>query len=456
MQRAITSQLDAYRTPLISMAVLVGFTLALFGVQRVGMPIWTLMIPVIGAAYLLITLQKPMIGLVAVICVFFVPIRLDIGVSLLQTVGGGTAALLMVWFLYTKRGLVFGKIQAPLLLLGVMILVSIWFSMDATRTTFYFRRWVFNMMFVMLMLNLVTTFDVFKKIIWSVMIMAAVNSIAGVIGYASASEHNYRSTGLMENANSFGHLAALAFPLALYQYIYRRGWMRVAGFALLIILTGGIVASVSRGALLSVMVVFAVTLWRERQRAIPLLIVVAVAVAATPLLPEYYQDRVGNLAVDIKNSVMVNNDRGLTSRGYLNSAGLKIWSTHPILGVGIGNFGYYYVQREFVEDLAGSEQTIAHNIYIQALAEMGVVGAFLLLWIMLQSAKSILRARKLSEAYQDRLVYFRAIEMMALAILVSTATYGSLMNNDFWMFIGLTAIASRVAADQPEPMAKPA
>ena len=41
MQRAFTSQLDAYRTPLISMAVLVGFTLALFGVQRVGMPIWT-------------------------------------------------------------------------------------------------------------------------------------------------------------------------------------------------------------------------------------------------------------------------------------------------------------------------------------------------------------------------------------------------------------------------------
>jgi hypothetical protein len=66
---------------------------------------------------------------------------------------------------------------------------------------------------------------------------------------------------------------------------------------------------------------------------------------------------------------------------------------------------------------------------------------------MYQSGRSILRASKMSEEYSDRVVYFRAIEMMALAILVSTATYGRLMNNDFWMFVGLTAIASRVAAD---------
>jgi len=189
----------------------------------------------------------------------------------------------------------------------------------------------------------------------------------------------------------------------------------------------------------------AVTLFRERRRLLPLLLVIGLAAAATPFLPDYFQERVGNLAMDIKNSVMVGQDRNLTSRGYLNSSGLKIWSAHPIVGVGIGNFGHYYVQRDFTGELSGSDATIAHNIYIQALAEMGVVGFAILAWLLISSGRSIWRARADSEPDSQEWIYFGALQMMALAILASTASYGSLMNNDLWMFIGLTAVASRVS-----------
>jgi O-antigen ligase len=421
------------------------FTAMLFGVLKLGFPIWSLTFIVAAVAYIFFTIHRPIVGLIAVICVFFIPIRLEIGVSLLQAVGAGTAALLLLWFLYERREIVFGKIQIPLLLLGLLIVTSLWFSLDPERTTFYFRRWVFNMMFVLLLMNLVTSFSVFKRVIWAVMIMAAANSAVGVFDYSAASEFNHRSMGLMENANSFGHLAALAFPLALYQFLYRKGAIRYAALTLAGLLLGGVVTSVSRGALLSVLFIVAVTLVRERRRATPLLVVIALALSATPLLPQYYQDRVGSLASDIKNSLAVGQDRGLTSRGYLNSAGLKIWWAHPVVGVGIGNFGHYYVQREFVGELQGSDATIAHNIYVQALAEMGVVGAAILLWLLFVSGRSIWRARRVCEPDSLEWVYFGSIEMMALAIFVSTASYGSLMNNDFWMFIGLTAVSARVA-----------
>lgn len=453
MLRTFPVTFDQTRAPLVTIATIGVFSIALLGVLRFGLPIWSLTLIAAAAAYVFLVIHRPIIGLVAVICVFFVPIRLSLGVSLLQIIGVGTAAILMLWFLYERRNLVFSSIQIPLLLLGGLIITSLWFTLDPARTTFYFRRWVFNMMFVMLMLNLVTDFKAFKRIIWAVMIMAMLNSVVGIFDFSKATDFNFRSMGLMENANSFGHLAALALPLALYQYLYRDGMIRIVGLVLSVLLVGGVVASVSRGALLSVLIVVTVTLLRERRRAIPLLLVIGVAMAAAPFMPNYFQERVGNLAMDVKNSVMIGQQHDLTSRGYLNTAGLRIWAAHPIIGVGIGNFGHYYVQSEFREDLSGTEATITHNIYIQALAEMGIVGAAVLAWLLLSSVRNVWCARRASEPGSQEWIYFGALQMMALAIFVSTATYGSLMNSDFWMFIGLTSVAARVAPVEADAQA---
>ncbi len=63
------------------------------------------------------------------------------------------------------------------------------------------------MMFVLLLFNLVTRFELFKKVLWSIMIMASINCVVAMVEYAGAIKYNYRSTGLMENPNGVGHLA---------------------------------------------------------------------------------------------------------------------------------------------------------------------------------------------------------------------------------------------------------
>lgn len=454
MHRTLSSFLSESRAPTVVLGTILAFIIALVGVLRLGLPIWSLLIVAFAIAYAFLTLHEPRVGLLAIICVFFIPLRFSFGLSLLHVVGVATAVLLLVWFMLQRRPMVFATIQIPLMALGMLILVSVWFSPDPQGTVFYLLRWFFNMMFVMLLLNLVTTFGALKSVLWAVMIMAAVNSAVGIFEYVFSSDYNYRSIGLMENANNFGHLAALAFPLALYQYLYRRGAIRWFGLALACLLMGGVVASVSRGALLSVIIVSGATLALERRRAIPILLIIVLALSVAPFLPDFFQERVGNLAEDVKNSLMVGSNRELTSRGYLNSAGLRIWSTHPVLGVGIGNFGHYYVQREYVEGLAGTEQTIAHNIYIQALAETGLVGAAILMWLLLNSVRNVWRGRRVYDRSSQEWIYFSSLSMMTFAILISTATYGSLMDNDFWMFLGLTAVAGRIASRTAHGSAK--
>jgi O-antigen ligase len=428
----------------------VGLSAILFGILRVGLPIWSLLIVVVVFVYVFAVLHRPIIGVYAVVAVFFTPIKLSIGVSLLQSVGAGTAAILLLWFFYHKRKIVVGSFMLPLFLLGPLMLLSLWYTHDATATLMYVRRWAFNMMFVFLLLNLVTQFEMFKKVLWAIMLMASVNSIVAMVEFSRSTEHHYRSVGLMENPNNFGQLATLAFPLALYQYLYGKGWVRWVGLTLGGILVGGIVVSVSRGALVSLIIVFGVVMFLERRRLIPLLLILGLAVSAIPLLPDFFVERVGNLTVDVKNSLLVGNQTGLTSRGHLNTAGLRIWTAHPVMGVGVGNFGFYYNQRQFIGGMTAKQTVVAHNIYVQTLAEMGTIGAVLLLWMLVNSGRSLIQARRATDRNGERWTYFGAIEMMTLSILIATASTGSVMGNDLWMFLGLTMIASRVAQSKSE------
>ena len=442
----LVGHLDA-SPALIAGGVIGAFALAMMAVLRLGLPIWSLLVVVVAALYAFLTLHRPTIGVLVVVCVFFVPLQVAGGVSLLQIVGVLTAGLLLISFSYQQRTIVVGNILFPLVLLGVLILVSFWYTRDAGRTAFYLRSWVLNMMFVLLLLNVVTTFDAFKKVIWVVIAMAALNSITGIHDYATTSEAQYRSMGLMENQNNFGHLAALAVPLALYQYLYRRGLARWLGLALCMVIVGGVVASVSRGAVLSVLVAGVATMITERRRIIPLLLVVVLALSAVPFLPDYFNERVGDLAMDVKRSVLLTDEGNMTSRGHLNTSGLRIWLAHPVIGVGIGNFGFYFMQEEYLAGLAGGNNMVAHNIYVQALAETGLLGFLVLVSVIVISVRGLWRARRAARHDTDRWVYFGAIEMMALTIAVSTASSGSLMHNDLWMFIGLTAVSSRIACD---------
>jgi len=444
----LLARLEPAPAPLIVGGVLGGVSLTLLAVLKLGLPIWSLLLLVGVVAYVITVLQRPTVGLLAVVCLFFLPTQVPGNVTLLQLVGVGTSALLLIWFLYQQRGMFWGNVLLPFFVLGILILVSFLFTRDASRTLMLFRKWVFNMFFALLLLNFVTRFDVLRKVIWAMIIMISINAAVGIVDFAALSDTFYRSKGLLGNANHFGHLSALAFPLALYQYLYRKGIVRWIGLALCGLLAGGVIVSVSRGAVLSLVLVFLVVLVVERRRIVPLALVIALGLCATPFLPDYFHRRVGNLVTDVKRSVFVHQEKVLTSRGYLNKAGIKIWQDHPVLGVGVGNFGFYYVEKDYNPGMLKSDRVVAHSIYMQALAETGTVGGLTLLWLILVSLRNIILARRASRHDPDRWLYFGAIEMMALAVFISMASYGSLLNSDFWLFVCLPAVSKRVAESE--------
>jgi O-antigen ligase len=148
----------------------------------------------------------------------------------------------------------------------------------------------------------------------------------------------------------------------------------------------GILASYSRGAWLGIVVgclVFAIS-FGPRTRLATLALAPALGVVllggATGYLPTSVGERVGSIVDEVRpfdaSTITINDENfAAVERMAHWQAGWRMFEHHPALGVGIGNFNArypdYYVREEF-----RISQGHAHNIYIQMLAETGMLGLF--------------------------------------------------------------------------------
>jgi O-antigen ligase len=82
-------------------------------------------------------------------------------------------------------------------------------------------------------------------------------------------------------------------------------------------------------------------------------------------------------------------------RIYYYATALQLFATHPLLGVGAGN--YQFFDRSYEGDAAGG---IAHNQFLTAAAETGLAGLALSLWFVLALFR-ILRQLRVSVEHLD-------------------------------------------------------
>jgi O-antigen ligase len=164
---------------------------------------------------------------------------------------------------------------------------------------------------------------------------------------------------------------------------------------------------------------------------------------AWPLVPESFFHRFENLNDLMRGTVVLSERVGLSTRGYYNKAGIKIWGAHPVFGVGLGNYGYYYIQPEFNPGIRGSSRLPPHNIYIQALAETGTVGFAVLCWWILQAAFNYWRAEKMAVLDRSEQGLLRASEVLSIVALVFYFSSGSLVYTNFTMVLTMSFLCRR-------------
>ncbi|MEZ4767042.1 MAG: O-antigen ligase family protein [Caldilineales bacterium] len=221
-----------------------------------------------------------------------------------------------------------------------------------------------------------------------------------------------RAYGTFRQPNPYAGYLGLAAPLAVSLAIWawtatlaaRRGhsqlrldvvpdrWQRVLLPAAAAVICLGVLVSWSRGAWLALAAALLVVLLAHARRAAPVLIAAAVLLALiavvfglADLLPASISARVGDLGdyiglIDIARTEVTDASFSVIERLAHWQAAINMWTDHPWLGVGPGNYATVYEIYRLPrwQDALGH----AHNVYLNVAAESGVVGlaGYLVLW----------------------------------------------------------------------------
>ncbi|MYE26389.1 MAG: O-antigen ligase family protein [Chloroflexi bacterium] len=302
--------------------------------------------------------------------------------------------------------------------LCIVLAVGVWTSASISNWLTEWLKWVGIALLVWILSQ--TARANWTWLIVAVLASATANAIVGLYIFfgGSGADHlvilgrYFRAFGTFGQPNPFGGFMGIALPLAMmcalakvYQIAlsFRAGRRpassRVAALAIITlvfaILLAALLASWSRGAWLGFaasLVVMLIAFPRRLAKGISYAIALAALFLSmwfVGLLPRSVVSRLTTAATDL---ITVSDVRGIefypwnyavVERIAHWQAAVSMAQAHPFVGVGLGNYAEVYEDYRLInwEEALGH----AHNLYLNFLAETGVVGllAYLAFWLII-------------------------------------------------------------------------
>ena len=112
---------------------------------------------------------------------------------------------------------------------------------------------------------------------------------------------------------------------------------------------------------------------------------------------------------------------------------------HPVFGVGLGNFLYHSTQYSNI-----LSRKVAHNMYVEILAELGIFGLILFLSMIVLTFKSIKQVKRRAKQ-RDAFLWAQALEMSLIGFLFC-GLFGSIQFRlSLWVLIALSVALRQIA-----------
>lgn len=228
-----------------------------------------------------------------------------------------------------------------------------------------------------------------RRLRWVLMAMAA------GIAYGSADAIRYWHAGgfslytrvgdSVTDMDYFTTAAALALPFVLLMVFHaKRRWEKLLFSGWFLLCLAAVILSGSRGGFVAVSVSLIYLLAHLRHRARNFILVGLLVLPPLIWLPTSPLQRF----LHPVNESGVNTEE---TRILAWKAGLRMYESHPFFGVGLGNFKPLM---PLYADPGLTWESMAHNTYIEYLAEMGPAGLLLFLAIAGCALRSLRRVRK--------------------------------------------------------------
>ena len=373
----------------------------------------------------------------------YLPGSLGAGATLAKPLGA-ILALAWVAIVAARRGAVpllsrsrpalFWVVTAFVVLAGASALWSV--STSALR--YDLTRLIPDALLLLIVFTAAETAKAFRTLLWSFMLGSAVTAsyAIGTGGYAASG----RLSALFD-PNFFAARLIPAIVIACFLLLVgRSSRVRLAAGAVLLIDLVAFVLTQSRGGIVGLAVALGAAVLlagRARPR-----IVAATCVLLALGLGYYYAAAPTHLQNTFSSSGRADEWR----------VALRVFGDHPLAGVGLGN--YPVVEPAYATATVNLNSVryivdyrlVAHNTYLEIAADLGIVGFFLFLAIVVLPAATAARALgTLARAPDDLQFYARGLLAGAIGMFVAFVFLSAQYDKDLWFVLGLLVGTATVA-----------
>jgi O-antigen ligase len=291
-----------------------------------------------------------------------------------------------------------------------------------------------------------------RRLAWVLLLSTALSAVLGLTMFAAGRQENLE--GLATNRNAIGMFLAMCIPMIVFFY----SRVGMIGKAALVALAGMFFVcealSYSREGFifLVVAVVLSFLLGARGQRLKIGVLMLGLGIPIAVSLPSQFWQRVSTIEPAIEAG-----SETVGLRYQLWDVALRMIRTHPILGVGPGNYYAHFMRYGGVLGMR-RVPLACHNAYLGVTAELGLVGGSLFVAICLTALVTYAHAGYLASRRGDK-----EVTDLAICFGISTLVFilaGLVGNMEFmkyfWLLIALSAVLNHLAKAAPLPETAPA
>jgi O-antigen ligase len=330
--------------------------------------------------------------------------------------------------------------------LGWSLISSVW-AVESSVAFSYVYRDILEMLVVPVVYSAVNSRRDVYLIVCGLLVGALISSIYGIAHpTAAGTAYAGRFTGTTGDPNAQAAALAAAVGRAARQSVVAMRSVKLRTIAIVTVVLSlvGIVETLSRSGLvaLGVMMLSAVAFggqWRRKATLLVVLGMIGVAGYYAVLAPAAATKRVTDVNSDGRNDIWL--------------VAWRMFAANPVLGVGAGNFqnaSNRYLERPGLVTAAPfiiDTPKVAHNIYLENLATLGVPGLILMCALFVGVIAAALRAARIFERLGDRELDLvsRSCILALVAFLVSDFFISGFQTKQFWLIFGLSLAMLKLA-----------
>jgi len=287
-----------------------------------------------------------------------------------------------------------------------------------------------------------------------IMIVLAVGfhgALDGLKFVLSGGAHNANGNQKMGDNNHFALTISMALPLLLYLYNYsKRKIVRVSFFSNLVLTTLAVVATRSRGGLLTMLVIALWSVMVARRKVTGLIVVGVMGVFIVSMAPASWTEKMDTIN-------QAGEDTSFMGRVTAWKRASAIAVDNPVFGAGFhaGQALSLFPKYRYKPGILGFVDTpdtaypaASHSIYFEVLGDMGFVGLLLLLVLLMNAFVTLHEIRKMVRMQGDSVLWAGDLADMLAAVLIGYMFGGALLSAAYFELSYIVMMLMEVVKQQ--------